>query len=344
MHEPIVVEPPPTLPLIQLLARRDAPSLRELATLVREMLEGPFFRNVADAPFTLREVDLRRTSPTFPTAIVISDGLDSGAPTMPSASVAVDRDAFLAASALLASGRVRTVEEVLALAAASVNGASAQAWPAIDACVRAIARVVLDAIRAMVPPVDDLRPLLAHHTAPDGASIFVARDAALNSPDINAPLEGGFSWAIAARLTQSRVRRHRVVYEVGDEDPSALLFSVGISKEGALRLLLRPGTGSVLEVAARVDAMFERFVKLVAVVRFAPHTRLSLWVDDVLVGSARAEASNVRRLVGRQSIGAGILGLHRSSLFYRELVLVGSPASATTRACLSRRLERHTLR
>jgi hypothetical protein len=81
-----------------------------------------------------------------------------------------------------------------------------------------------------------------------------------------------------------------------------------------------------------------------AVVRLTPHTRLRVWVDDALVGSVRGDASKVQRLVGRQSIGAGVLGRHRSALFLRELLLLGSPIGPTTRARVARRFDRHTAR
>ena len=342
-NEPIAVELPATAAVVGLLARRDAAATHELATALLALLDSAFFRAVVDVRFTIRTIDLHGASPSFPGAVVIGDGLDPSAEGQAGTDT-VDRETFLATPVILAEGRLWTAQEVLALAAAPVAGSLAQAWLAIELTVRAIARVVLDAVHSLDPAIEESRPLLVHHSAPDGASVFVAREAALNSPGIDAPLEGGFSWAMAARLVRPRVPRHRVVYEVGDVAPSALLFSVWVSKDGALRVLCRPGAGSVLEVATRADALFERFVKLIAVVRFTPFCRLSLWIDDVLVGSARGDASSITRLVGRQSIGGGVLGRRRSALFYRELVVLGAPAGATTRGRLSRRLGRHASR
>ena len=122
---------------------------------------------------------------------------------------------------------------------------------------------------------------------------------------------------------------------------------VGGVDEGALykyHVVCRAGTGPVLEVASRVDRIFERYVKLVVVLRFTPYARLRLWVDDVLVGRARGEEATIDRLVGRQAIGADVLGRHRSALVLRELLLVGSPLGPIARARVSRRLDRHLQR
>jgi hypothetical protein len=343
MSEPIAIEPPRYLPIAALLSRADRSSLRELARHLREALDAPFFRAFVDARFVIRETDLHGTSPTFPGAVIVAEGLDALHAT-PSGGIAVDRDAFLATPVLLAAGRLRTIEEVLALAAESADPSAQGEWPALDITVRAIARVVLDALRSAGPPVGDLRPLLAHHTVAEGTSLFVARDAALHTLGVDAPLDGGLSWAMSVRLVRPQMPRHRIVYEVGDVSATSLLFSVHVSKDGCLHVLCRPGEGPVLELGVRIEGIFDRFVTLMAVVRLTPHTRLRVWVDDALVGSVRGDASKVQRLVGRQSIGAGVLGRHRSALFLRELLLLGSPIGPTTRARVARRFDRHTAR
>lgn len=341
MSERTELDPPPTEPLEALLARNDPSAARELAALTSSLLAGEFIRSDPNTGFAVRTIDLRRSSPSFPSAAVVADSLDPSAPLTHTQTLDLDRDAFVSTPVLLFDGRAYSVSEVLELGAAADDAAPAAMKPAINAGVRSIARVVLDALRAAGPSLRDLRPLIAHHTVPAGASVFVAREAALNTLGIDAQLRGGLTWAMAMKLVPARASRHRVAYEVGDVSPEGLLFTVHTA-EDELHVLARMGTGPVLEVAASVPHIFDRFVKLVAVLQLAPTSQLRLWVDDVLVGSARGGSSPVARLVGRQTIGAGVLGRHRSALFLRELILVGGPIGSESLDAVSRRFDRHT--
>jgi hypothetical protein len=334
-------EAPTFRPIKQLLSRTDHDAVPELAAALCDLLDAPFLRAAVDARFLVRAIDLGGATPTFPGAIVVADGLDPHVPAVRAPTLELDREELLATPVLHSEGRNQTVLEVLIAAKTRSEVPGARPSPAASACVRTIARVVIDTLQSLDPPVDDLRAVLAHHTVPSGASLFVARDAALNTLGIDARLDGGLSLAAAVKLVRPRSSQSRVAYEVGDVHGDALLFSIRTTIDESVHVLCRMGSGPVLEIGARIAGLFDRYVKLMVAVRFSPYSQLRVWVDDTLVGSARGDAASTSRLVGRQTIGAGILGKHRSALFLRELILVGRALDPAARARVSRRLDRH---
>lgn len=332
-----------TAATLHLLERTDPPGVRELALRVRELLDAPALVAADALGFALRPIYLHGAHPTFPSAIVAAEGLDGGSSTGLAGTTVVDREAFLATPVLLVAGTALSVAKILDDVGASPEGLAELGPAALPAaaCVRAIARVVLRTALARPPAIDELPSVLAHHSAPPGASLFIARDAALNTFGIDAPLSGGLSWGMVAKLVRPRVPQPRIVYEVGEA--GHLLFTVSVLAHGVLTVSVRLGEGASLEVAVNIDALFERYMRLLAVVRFAPVPRLRLWVDEVNVAGARGGVTSIDRLIGGQTIGGGVRGRQRSALFLRELLLLGASLEPEQRTRLSRRLERHAL-
>ncbi len=334
-------DPPPSRPIADLLSQRDAKSPRALALALQETIDAPFFAEESGALFPMRRVGLDGSTPNFPGAVVVADGLVADGARSSAALVELHRAEFLSTPVMRVGGRDQTVTDVLA-AAAGNSSDDERPTPALNACLRAIAGVVLHALRPVAPLASEIEPLITRHTVPAGASLFVARDSALNTLGIDAPLDRGFTWAAAVRFLRPRASQSGVVYEVGEVQGDSLIFSVRASADDSVHFLCRLPGGPVLEVGAPVAGLFDRYVRLVAVVRFAPYSQLRVWADDVLVGRARSERSSAGRLVGRQTIGAGILGKHRSALFLRELMLIGNPLDARGRSKVMLHLQRHT--
>jgi hypothetical protein len=335
------VAQPAVLALRKHLARADRSAAIELAAVLSDVLFGSAAEGVSELRLAFREVALRRSSPTFPGAIVVADGADAVAPSVSGTFRSVRLDVFLATKVMLLADHAWSVQEVITRMQAPEKEAAAGDWPAFDACIRAIARVVLNAMSAVEPPAGELKPLVAHHTAPPGASLFVTRDAVLRTPGIDAELEDGLSWAMSGRLVRSRSPRRSVFYELGDLDPRAFLLSVSTLKDNRLHVFCRIGAEAVLELATQADELFSRLSKIVAIVDLRPSARLRLWVNDVLIGSARAQACRLTRVVGQQSIGAGLLGRYQAALFLRELLVVGRPLDLSARRNVSLRLDRN---
>ncbi|MCA9590904.1 MAG: hypothetical protein KC657_36655 [Myxococcales bacterium] len=326
--------------IVRLLASTSEDATRDLAELLREILRGPYFK-AADAPcFTVMDVDLHAASPTFPGATIVADRVDPLVAARRGA-VDVDRAAFLSWPVMRHAGKDHTVASTLDVASSS--GDEGRPPPAaLRAVIHAIARVVLDALRAMGDPVDKLAPIIMHHTVGDASSVFIPREASLNSLGLDAPLTGGITCGAVMKLVRPRTAGRRVVYEVGDVEHGKLLFSIGTWGEDGIFVLAEIDAQRVLEVSARAEGLFEHYFRLVVVLRAgSEQTRLRVWLDDVLIGSTRSGPSRIERLTGRQSIGAGVLGRHRSGLFLRELLLIGRPLGPTERSRLSRRLSRH---
>lgn len=333
-------DPPPARPIAELLAQDDAKSLRMLALALQSAIDSPFFDAKSGARFPMRRVVLDGSTPTFPGAVVVADGLGTIEARSSAAVVELHRAELLATPVVRAAGRDHTVAEVLAAVADSASESAIPA-PAQRACMRAIARVVLQALGPVAPLAREIEPIITRHTVPGGASLFVARDSALNTLGIDSSLDGGFTWAAAVRFVRPRASQSCVVYEVGDVQGDSLIFSVRAAADESTHFLCRLPGGTVLEVGAPVPGLFDRYVRLVAIARFAPYSQLRVWADDLLIGRARSDRSSSCRLVGRQTIGAGILGKHRSALFMRELMLIGRPLDARGRSVITRHLERH---
>lgn len=326
--------------IVRLLASESPDATRDLASLLQEILSGPYLR-AADAPcFTVMDVDLHAASPHFPGATIVADRVDPLVAARRGA-VDVDHGAFLSWPVMRHAGKNHTVKSTLKVAASTVSD-DRPPPAALRAVVHAIARVVLDALRAVGDPLERLSPIVTHHTVGDASSVFIPREASLNSLGLDAPLDGGLSCGAVMRLVRPRSSGRRVVYEVGEVTPGRLLFSVGTWGDGGLYVLAEIDDQRVLEISTRVEDLFDRYLRLVVVLRAgSDQTRLRVWLDDVLIGSARSGPSRVERLTGRQSIGAGVMGRHRSALFLRELVLIGRPLGPTERSRLARRLTRH---